>query len=76
MKYKQQNTVLYLHRSWMQDEMQFCASTLDGLARNLSPRYSGQIYTIQRITGYRVSNIVLMGQGEPLSVMRMLNFWN
>lgn len=45
----------------------FCASTIDGLVRNLTP---GEIYDqvlgIQRDTGERVSHIVIMGAGEPL----------
>lgn len=45
----------------------FCASTLDGLERNLTPsEMLDQIYAISRSTGERVSNIVVMGTGEPL----------
>ena len=45
----------------------FCASTLDGLERNLLPsEMLEQIYEIMRITGERVSNIVVMGTGEPM----------
>ena len=45
----------------------FCASTLDGLERNLLPsEMLDQIYAITRITGERVSNVVVMGTGEPL----------
>ena len=45
----------------------FCASTIGGLERNLLPsEMLGQIYQIQKITGERVSNIVIMGTGEPL----------
>ena len=45
----------------------FCASTLDGLERNLRPsEMLDQIYQIQRDTGERVSNVVVMGSGEPL----------
>ncbi len=45
----------------------FCASGQDGLARDLKPsEMLGQVYQIQRITGERVSNIVVMGTGEPL----------
>ena len=45
----------------------FCASTLGGLERNLSAgEMLAQIYEIQRITGERVSNVVVMGTGEPL----------
>lgn len=45
----------------------FCASTLDGLERHLRPsEMLDQIYQIQRDTGERVSNVVVMGSGEPL----------
>ena len=45
----------------------FCASTLDGMERNLRPsEMLDQIYRIQTITGERVSNIVVRGSGEPM----------
>lgn len=45
----------------------FCASTLDGWTRNLLPsEMLSQIYQIRRMTGERVSNVVVMGTGEPL----------
>ena len=51
----------------------FCASTLEGLVRNLEPgEMLGQVLTIEREEGQRgaksraVTNIVLMGSGEPL----------
>ena len=45
----------------------FCASTLGGLIRNLTPgEMLGQIYQVQKISGERVSNVVVMGTGEPL----------
>ena len=45
----------------------FCASTLDGLERGLTPaEMLDQIYRIQKLTGERVSNVVVMGSGEPL----------
>ncbi|MFI3207788.1 MAG: 23S rRNA (adenine(2503)-C(2))-methyltransferase RlmN [Eubacteriales bacterium] len=45
----------------------FCASTIGGLERNLTAgEMLAQIYEIQRITGQRVSNVVVMGTGEPL----------
>ena len=45
----------------------FCASTLDGLERNLrSSEMLEQVYAIMRHTGERVSNVVVMGSGEPL----------
>ena len=45
----------------------FCASTLGGKVRNLSAgEILGQAATVQRDLGTRISNIVLMGIGEPL----------
>lgn len=45
----------------------FCASTLDGWERNLTPgEMLGQIYQIQKEVGERISHIVLMGSGEPM----------
>ena len=44
----------------------FCASTLDGLLRNLNAsEMLMQIYEIQKAVGERVSNVVVMGTGEP-----------
>ena len=45
----------------------FCASTIGGWTRNLLPsEMLDQIYRIQSITGERVSNVVVMGTGEPM----------
>ena len=45
----------------------FCASTLDGLVRNLTAsEMLEQVYRMEADTGERVSNIVVMGSGEPL----------
>ena len=45
----------------------FCASTLNGLRRNLAPHeITGQIIAAQKDLGERISNIVIMGIGEPL----------
>ena len=45
----------------------FCASTLHGLYRNLSPfEIEGQILRAQKDLGEKISNIVIMGIGEPL----------
>ena len=45
----------------------FCASTIDGLVRNLEPwEILDQIIKIQEDVNERVSNVVLMGSGEPL----------
>lgn len=45
----------------------FCASTKGGLIRNLtSAEMLNQIYEIERDLGHDISNVVLMGSGEPL----------
>lgn len=45
----------------------FCASTIDGLSRNLEAwEILDQIIKVQEDLGKRVSNIVMMGSGEPL----------
>ena len=45
----------------------FCASTIAGFKRNLAPNeILGQLYETERLTGRKVSSIVLMGIGEPL----------
>ena len=59
----------------------FCASTVDGLVRNLTPgEMLDQIYRIGRDVGERISNVVLMGSGEPMenyeNVIRFLKLVN
>ncbi|MBQ7293240.1 MAG: 23S rRNA (adenine(2503)-C(2))-methyltransferase RlmN [Clostridia bacterium] len=45
----------------------FCASTIDGRVRDLAPsELLGQIIAAERDLGERISNIVMMGIGEPL----------
>lgn len=45
----------------------FCASGIGGLTRNLLPsEMLDQIYQIQKLSKERVSNVVVMGTGEPL----------
>ena len=45
----------------------FCASTIGGKVRDLYPsEMLGQIYKIQKLSGERVHNVVVMGTGEPL----------
>ena len=45
----------------------FCASTLDGVVRNLLPsEMLDQIYSIAQITGEKIHRVVVMGSGEPL----------
>lgn len=66
MKYKYGNSVCISSQAGCRMGCRFCASTLGGLTRNLRPsELLDQIYYIQRSTGERVSNVVVMGTGEP-----------
>jgi len=67
MKYHHGNSVCISSQVGCRMGCRFCASTLGGLERNLRPsEMLDQIYQIQRISGERVSNIVIMGTGEPM----------
>ncbi|MBS7341288.1 MAG: 23S rRNA (adenine(2503)-C(2))-methyltransferase RlmN [Lachnospiraceae bacterium] len=67
MKYKHGNSVCISSQVGCRMGCAFCASTLDGLERSLLPsEMLDQIYAITLLTGERVSNVVVMGTGEPL----------
>ncbi|MCM1267706.1 MAG: 23S rRNA (adenine(2503)-C(2))-methyltransferase RlmN [Bacteroidales bacterium] len=67
MRYKHGNSVCISSQAGCRMGCRFCASTLDGLVRNLTPaEMLDQIYAIALETGERVSNVVVMGSGEPL----------
>ena len=67
MKYNYGNSVCIYSQVGCRMGCRFCASTIDGLERNLRPsEMLRQIYRIQKMTGERVSNVVIMGTGEPL----------
>ena len=59
----------------------FCATGKRGFIRNLSaPEIIEQVLAIQRDTGLKVTNVVFMGQGEPLlnldNVLEALQIFN
>ena len=67
MQYHHGNSVCISSQVGCRMGCRFCASTLDGLERNLTAgEMLDQIYRIQADTGERVSNIVIMGSGEPM----------
>ena len=67
MRYHPGNSVCISSQVGCRMGCRFCASTLDGLERNLAPsEMLDQIYRIERDIGERVSNVVVMGTGEPL----------
>src|SRR5574344_35422 len=60
---------------------EFCATGKQGFVRNLSEsEIVEQVLTIQRDTGLKVTNVVFMGQGEPLlnleNVLGALDIFN
>lgn len=67
MKYHHGNSVCISSQVGCRMGCRFCASTLGGLERNLLPsEMLEQIYRIEELTGEHVSNVVVMGTGEPM----------
>lgn len=67
MKYKHGNSVCISSQVGCRMGCAFCASTIGGLERSLTPsEMLDQIYAVTLLTGQRVSNVVVMGTGEPL----------
>ena len=67
MRYKHGNSVCISSQVGCRMGCRFCASTLDGLVRGLRPsEMIDQIYKIGQDIGERISNVVVMGTGEPI----------
>ena len=67
MKYEHGNTLCISSQVGCRMGCKFCASTLLGRVRNLLPsEMLGQIIAAEKDTGERISNVVMMGIGEPL----------
>jgi 23S rRNA (adenine2503-C2)-methyltransferase len=67
MKYKHGNSICISTQVGCRMGCKFCASTLEGRIRNLTAgEILSQILVVQNHIGERISNIVLMGSGEPL----------
>lgn len=81
MRYKHGNTICVSSEVGCRMGCAFCASTLGGLVRRLEPsEILDQVMFAQKDSGLTISNIVLMGIGEPLdnydNVMRFLELVN
>ena len=81
MRYKHGNTVCVSSQVGCNMGCVFCASALGGKVRDLTPaEILDQIIFTQKDSGAEISNIVLMGIGEPLdnfdNVMRFLTLVN
>ena len=77
MKYKHGNTICISSQVGCRMGCAFCASTIGGKVRDLLPsELLGQIIAAQNDGGERISNVVMMGIGEPLdnydNVMKFL----
>ncbi len=73
MKYKHGLSICISTQVGCRMGCKFCASTIDGLVRNLTPgEILGQIITVQKDAGERISNVVIMGSGEPFDNMENL----
>ena len=81
MSYKHGNTVCISSQVGCRQGCAFCASTIGGLVRSLEPsEMLDEVLYSQLDSGKPISNIVLMGIGEPLdnfdNVMRFLELVN
>lgn len=81
MSYKHGNTVCVSCQVGCRQGCAFCASTIGGLVRSLEPsEILDEVLYTQLDSGKHISNIVLMGIGEPLdnfdNVMRFLELVN
>ena len=81
MRYRHGNTVCISSEVGCPMGCKFCASTLGGLVRRLTPsELFDQVLFSQLDSGLEISNVVLMGIGEPLdnfdAVMKFLELVN
>ena len=67
MRYNHGNTICISSQVGCRMGCRFCASTIGGKVRDLIPgELLGQVIAAQKDLGERISNIVMMGIGEPL----------
>ncbi|CCJ34186.1 23S rRNA (adenine(2503)-C(2))-methyltransferase RlmN [Caloramator australicus] len=81
MRYSYGNSVCISTQAGCNMGCSFCASTIGGKIRDLSPgEMLGEVLAISKDQNIRISNIVLMGTGEPLdnfdNVLKFLELIN
>lgn len=81
MKYNYGNSICLSTQVGCRMGCRFCASTIDGMVRNLTcGEILSEILCVQKESGQKISNIVLMGSGEPLdnydNVVKFVNIVN
>jgi len=80
-KYEHGNTICISSQVGCRMGCKCCASTIGGRVRDLTPdELLGQVISAQKEIGERISNIVMMGIGEPLdnydNVLKFLHLVN
>lgn len=78
MKYKYGNSICISSQAGCRMGCAFCASTLNGLDKNLSPgELLMQIIAAEKDTGEKINHVVIMGSGEPFdnydNIIKFLN---
>lgn len=81
MRYRYGNSVCISSQAGCRMGCTFCASTLSGLAANLTAsEMLSQVYRIEKDLGEKVNHVVVMGMGEPLdnyeNLLRFLRLIN
>ena len=67
MKYRDWSTACISSQAGCAMGCRFCASTISGLDRDMTAGEMAQeIYLMERDAGNKISNVVIMGSGEPL----------
>lgn len=67
MEYREWNTACISSQAGCAMGCRFCASTVDGLSRDMtSGEMAQEIYEMEKSTGKKISHVVVMGSGEPL----------
>ncbi len=66
MKYEYGNSICISSQAGCRMGCKFCASTMDGLERNLSGgEMLGEVLAMRNLTGEDINHVVIMGMGEP-----------
>ena len=81
MRYSFGNTICISTQAGCSMGCSFCASTIGGKIRDLTAgEMLGQVIKVQKDMGERISNVVLMGTGEPMdnldNVLKFLSLLN
>ncbi len=67
LRYRHGDSVCISSQAGCRMGCRFCASTINGLERSLeASEMLEQVYAVSRLSGERVSHVVVMGMGEPL----------